>query len=628
MKMNEQELRKEIQELQKKISELEGKLNKTRHIGELKENYFIPDYQRGYKWTEADVELLWNDLLSFIDRCEKEKKDEEYCLQPLIIKHIKDDSYEVVDGQQRLTTTYLMLKLLSEQPQFSLTYQTSSRSEDKEMLEGIDSISDNPKTLNGYYISKAKNKIIELKKDLEKKGYPTLSTFVDTLKNKVFFIYYEIGEEDTKQMFTRVNKGKIPLTNAELIKALLLSEENLAKLYNLEDIKNEQHKMSSKWNEMEHELEDDSFWCFLCEPDKYKTRIELLFDLCAEEYVKDKKVRQIPKQERRTFLIYSELLKKYEESRNKTLSIGSLWKDIEDKFNLLKSYYKDNTYYHILGYLFAVYDVSEVLKIISQKDKTKTEIDLELQNLIREITLKENNSNKNSKEHVIGIKREIKKIENGKSEEKIIELDFSQISYSDNKNQIKNILLLHNIISNINAKEKARFPFDVYKKQGWDIEHIHAINDKDDNPDDTIKNLCLLSATINRDYKDKKFWDKSLKIREYVNNGEFVPICTQRVFLKDYYQEDNRQINNGNIDEKYVNGTARLLSLIGREVEKINEKDSQGIKDRKAFIEGEIEKFTKWNDNDKINYENDIERSLINFFNNKLRGDLWISMNF
>ena len=80
-------------------------------IGELLDDkFFIPSYQRGYRWTKRQVEDLLNDVWDFITKPGK-KENEWYCLQPIVVKKT-NSHYEVLDGQQRLTTIFLILKHL------------------------------------------------------------------------------------------------------------------------------------------------------------------------------------------------------------------------------------------------------------------------------------------------------------------------------------------------------------------------------------------------------------------------------------------------------------------------------------------------------------------------------------
>jgi len=67
----------------------------TRTVGKLKDyRFFVPSYQRGYRWTKREVIALLDDVNEFSTEGGK-----QYCIQPLIVKRRKDDSYEVVDGQ-------------------------------------------------------------------------------------------------------------------------------------------------------------------------------------------------------------------------------------------------------------------------------------------------------------------------------------------------------------------------------------------------------------------------------------------------------------------------------------------------------------------------------------------------
>jgi CRISPR/Cas system endoribonuclease Cas6 (RAMP superfamily) len=86
-------------------------------------NFFIPSYQRGYRWDKQQVEDLLDDIYTFATK-KKETEKEFYCLQPIVVKKLKDEEkainnldnskewYEVIDGQQRLTTIRIILSYL------------------------------------------------------------------------------------------------------------------------------------------------------------------------------------------------------------------------------------------------------------------------------------------------------------------------------------------------------------------------------------------------------------------------------------------------------------------------------------------------------------------------------------
>src|SRR5690606_37061213 len=100
------------------------------------ENFFIPDYQRGYRWKPEQVNNLLDDIWDFAFPSHSYKKGENefYCLQPIVVRKSEDEKFEVIDGQQRLTTIYLILKNLEhiidgeDKNIQSITYQTRTNS--------------------------------------------------------------------------------------------------------------------------------------------------------------------------------------------------------------------------------------------------------------------------------------------------------------------------------------------------------------------------------------------------------------------------------------------------------------------------------------------------------------------
>ena len=105
--------------------------------------FFVPSYQRGYRWTEQEVRDLLEDINDFGKK--EKKRGEFYCLQPLVVRamteqekqanelEVGDTWYEAIDGQQRLTTIYLILSTMKEAielmtcPQISMSWDTNVR---------------------------------------------------------------------------------------------------------------------------------------------------------------------------------------------------------------------------------------------------------------------------------------------------------------------------------------------------------------------------------------------------------------------------------------------------------------------------------------------------------------------
>lgn len=77
-------------------------------------DFLIPDYQRRYEWNIDQCSTLWDDLYSFSlpgDDCTNfDSKRNEYYLGSIVTFKNSNDQFEVIDGQQRLTTLVLLMR--------------------------------------------------------------------------------------------------------------------------------------------------------------------------------------------------------------------------------------------------------------------------------------------------------------------------------------------------------------------------------------------------------------------------------------------------------------------------------------------------------------------------------------
>jgi len=201
-------------------------------IKDLKDmTFFIPAYQRGYRWTPQEVGDLLDDINEF--NAGNASSPKNYCLQPLMVKKRKDGSYEVVDGQQRLTTIFIFLKIAEATTHYTpykLTFETRDQSETflSNLLNHDGTIAND--NIDYYHITEAYKKIndwLDLMSDSGTPRFTVLSTLFNKITNNVFFIWYEVPENiKPVELFTRVNMGKIRLSNAELVKALIFNQDN------------------------------------------------------------------------------------------------------------------------------------------------------------------------------------------------------------------------------------------------------------------------------------------------------------------------------------------------------------------------------------------------------------------
>lgn len=237
-----------------------------------RKSFFVPTYQRGYRWTETQVKELLEDLYDFVST----KKDENdyYCLQPIIVKK-KEDCWELVDGQQRLTALWLISALYYcsnkedviniERETYNLVYE--QKDEFTALFNIIEAMLDN-NSLKSLVekLEPYKEKCIDGRKLIESIEYISrfsrnnktakgvLAKIFDSI-NSVRIIWYVLDEnENSIQTFTNINANKIELTNAELIKAVLL---------NAVDDELKMQNKALQWEEIEKGLNDNDFWSYM-----------------------------------------------------------------------------------------------------------------------------------------------------------------------------------------------------------------------------------------------------------------------------------------------------------------------------------------------------------------------------
>ncbi|MEK5489821.1 DUF262 domain-containing protein [Paenibacillus sp. FSL R7-0297] len=490
-------------------------------IGDLKDHsFFVPSYQRGYRWTEFEVTALLDDVSEF-----SSAGDKKYCIQPLIVKKREDGSFEVVDGQQRLTTIYIFMKIAAQEirsavPPFELNYETRENSGYFLKSLSDDTNSDNS-NIDFYHMGRAykvMNKWLETQPD-KSVAIQELNT---KIRKSVFFIWYELPQDsDPIAMFTKVNLGKISLTNAELIKALLLNKDNFDT-----DANKRQTEISIAWDRIEQGLRDDSFWYFLNEKEQSGTRIDMLFDLLANDYNTKAKNPISTNQNYFPFLVFSETLKNARGSEMEI--VNALWGDVEKLYAEFRDWYNDLNKYHIIGYLIATGStITEIFSLTRGKRKSAVATALL-----------------------------------SKAKIKYDDLAILALDTKANKKRIRHLLLLFNLATLVCKSEKQyRFPFDIYKREQWDIEHIHATADETDDADDSFGNLALLDCHTNRSYKEAQFLDKRKIIIERESKGLFVPLCTKNVFLKVYSKNlDDMDVWHEKDKAEYVSAVNQTLN--------------------------------------------------------------------
>lgn len=437
---------------------------------EAKHHFVIPSYQRGYRWEEKQV----TDLLEDIKQFSKREKSGSYYLQPLVVKPIseKDLTWEVLDGQQRLTTLKLLLMYLFEN---SLTGSEKRFFNDDKIFDltysnrpQLDFTDPNPQqNIDSYYLTVAKTTIEIWFETQIKNGEYVESLFKSCLlygKNEalVKFIWYVIDSKkqdlESIQVFNRLNKGKISLTSSELIKALFIMDCDITS--SGDSIYADQ--LSMEWNEIEKKYQDDKFWYFISNQLEYnQTRIDILFDFVTRKPI-DNDDRDY------SYRLFQNLYDycRAQERNDNSVALNSFWDGLHIKNmksaweyiirtnDRMISWFEDNLFYHYIGFLVSMdylpleifSKLTSAKSILKEREWTKDDTEKELQKII---------------------------MDSFKDEGKYLTCDsIDGLEYGSKF--VFRLFLLFNVETS--RQKNQRFAFDSFKKEQWDIEHIDSQN--------------------------------------------------------------------------------------------------------------------------------------------------------
>lgn len=420
--------------------------------------FYVPAYQRGYRWSAKQVEQLIDDLFEFMRLHPTDTAF--YCLQPLVVKEIvigNEKLLEVIDGQQRLTTILLILQAIhqkcpetfvAEEPadqRFEIRYETRPSSE--KWLGELGKILYNADEYDAFdqkccdyshfaEVFKAAHDKLE---DLD----INVTEFYSCLCLRTYFIWYYPDDTDgtNADIFDRLNAGKISLNNAELIKALMLQRSNT-----VDSDASVIRTIAIEWDNIERRLNDREFWGFIYSsnhPYEYDTHIEYIFDLFTN------KQRSHSDDYTYTFTCYLESYRtmmndggNHDIYRRKNW-VETEWRKVKELYDTLNEWYADRHLYHRIGYILeycadhTVCTLAQELKPLNRTDRIDFLDEIILQN-VSTITSK-------------------------------------QLFYKSDK--LSRILFLYNILlEDRRYNQTARFSFADYKhirkNLGWDQEHI------------------------------------------------------------------------------------------------------------------------------------------------------------
>lgn len=507
--------------------------------------FYIPDYQRGYRWTPEQVVYLLKDLFVYANGVSHSGSivddSDYYCLQPIVAREISspveknklkipvsEKAWEIVDGQQRLTTVYILYLYLKQH--ITITYGTPTPktlyqviyATRKGSTDFLKSLGTTPSTVSpnsniDYYhmsmaydtidqwIQSSSNPGSEVCSLCARYGITTNQTvavinalwqLLNAVKGvpapigTVQFLWYELDpDKNVIQEFRENNANQVKLTDAELIKALFLRKISGSSPQVLLE-------RSNQWESVENKMQINSFWFFLNKKGQdMPSRIDLLFRLRYQLEELDKKPNDVSEDdclnvceknlEKKNFL-FNYFNDKFDglSSTNLTQKTEDEWQALLTIFHTLEDWYDDAICYNLIGML-SQFDNSHLAKYYYKFDH-----------------MGENESREDFKQYLKNCIREqfqdLKYDKSGK-----LSLNYK------NRKGVFNLLLLLNIHHLNNQAEGVKsiiqngtiykFPFDVLN-DAWNIEHIDSFTTNALNkPEDMCKWIDVALADLQLD---------------------------------------------------------------------------------------------------------------------------------
>ena len=550
------------------------------------ERYYIGPYQRGYKWASSNYYDQVPQLLIDIYEAMQHEIGEYYLQYITVFENVGEKAYEVIDGQQRLTTLALIYGRLHAKdgniPNLGADKLKYAREGCERLLSDLENLSEVKKkdcdTQDKYYIAGAVrciDRFIELLKNHEK-----LSDFAKYLSGNVKLILNRENSTVTpEEVFVNLNGNSVALTNAYLIKGLLLTKnvrrsDHLGRPYDYAHLTEQRRTNGRLWDEIQNWVErpEVAHFFFGRSIREAKRGMEALLQLTYMAY-------QFEEVEKNTDELLQSFKADFHDSGtggkqadsgyqlfnqfNEAVTdeaAGARWMDrLLHAYKRLRSLYEAPRTYNLLGYvLFGQED---------RQGKAESRLDF-LKDLL----------DKGEGEIIQALSRKALNVLPDTSHEKL--------SYKNDK--LTPLLLAFNAFPE-SAAEGYKFNFPTYDYHQWSLEHIRPQNPKDElkipeecqreirqmaeeklpDKDDAEKkqkeevlrnidegkplstdslpflysdlddealnsmgNMALLSREINSSLSNAPFVVKRMLVAQALRKGSFVPPHTAAVFTK------------------------------------------------------------------------------------------------
>ncbi|MBR6041866.1 MAG: DUF262 domain-containing protein [Paludibacteraceae bacterium] len=577
---------------------------------ESKKKYIIPAYQRGYKWNRVNIFKLLEDLQSF----EKSNKDNEsfYCLQNITIVPLEsNEGWNVVDGQQRLTTLYILLSYLRKYKSDNLSFFSSPeclkynvREETGAFLEEkiwTGEIWNDDNTIEPDHAeSKDKWYMLDVAKAI-KEWFADNDLQVDTITERLKLIVNNMKSETVREeeIFAGLNGGKVDLDGADLVRAVLITRSAKEKYNGPLAVKVSEFRMR-----IALELDEMNLWWAQSEQ---KTFFEqFLPNSMLKSSAFDHDTYPIGLLYKLYFQIYHKDNEKFgieffENGRNLNDKTGDdhweLYDSLLNMHHILQMWFDDPLLYHWLGYLIFRFK-DRLIPESSDKSTDKSKITVNFKtiwSLWGESETKE--------VFLINILCFIQKLLSDSEEQ--LETNIREVNkqwYGINTNELTNILVLMDImvctglyrdywkeelstddiatkptkISNMKVG-KLRLPVVYFSKHNENFEHIRS---------------CAPNQEEGKEVKSKEEWIKHInsiyKDCEDVENAEKTMRDTLLGMLNDYSEETLsdaiiEQMNNEM--NKYGQHSIGNLALLDERINKSYRNDLFQKKIQRIFRE-------------------------------------------
>ena len=531
----------------------------------LDKKYYIPEYQRGYRWEETQVLDLLQDLYAFFIG---DTKGQFYCLQPIVVKRkqMNDELwYEVIDGQQRLTTIRIIMQIYDQlnsnmfttvSHKYTIMYATRPDMVDIfESIKIVPPTASSPATIDeipsnwshmidSVYIYHAAKTVFKwFMEDSSRVGVFSQYFYqtADSGTKSVQVVWYETNEEkEPHDIFNRMNSLKVELSCSELIRSLFLSKttkfdlgsldgfsDSLREEIQKERFTNKQTSINEKWDELEQQMKDKDFQSFLTKrSDTGRNSIGLLFDLISGQYASDKAAKceflQLRKDdELYTYLYFKKLIDKDNDA-------WYTWERVLSVFDKLQYWYHDRDLYHRIGFLNAIASPGTEDDVICSLLNSK----------IKRSVLKE--------QHMVNLIKDAMTLPKDKgTNQPIVSLEQLRYDVSTHYKYIKKLLLLYNVETTRLQKEGNFFSFDRFRynykivngkeeraDKTWTLEHIHAQNSDclpENNKDSWYKWIvCNKEALKKMSLGSPELTQEQKNIIEALERDE--PICCSKTY--------------------------------------------------------------------------------------------------